>query len=89
MLPFEMNQPLERYRLRAGLDIAAFAAKFNDALAFAQTVAAPVPPAAPPPVRPMAPNPPPPDVEPSAPSEPATGFLAMLLALLRRLFGGS
>lgn len=57
-------------------DIAAFAAKFNDALAFAQ-------------VRPTAPNPPPPDVEPSTPSQPATGFLAMLLALLRRIFGGS
>lgn len=29
MLPFEMNQPLERYRLRAGLDIAAFAATLD------------------------------------------------------------
>jgi len=42
-----------------------------------------------PPVKPDAPSPPPPDMEPPAPPEPATGFLAMLLALLRRIFGGS
>ena len=44
---------------------------------------APVPPAA----APTAPSPPPPDVEPSTPSQPATGFLATLRALLRRIFG--
>lgn len=61
-------------------DIAAFAVKFNDALAFAQVNAAPSPPARPPV---QAPSPPPPDVEPSTPSDPATGFWAWLLRLLK------
>lgn len=60
--------------------IAAFAVEFNDALAFAQVNAAPSPPARPPV---QAPPPPPPDVEPSTPSEPATGFWAWLLRLLK------
>jgi len=60
-------------------DIAAFAVKFNDALAFAQINAAPSPPARPPV---QTPQPPPPDMEPSTPSQPATGFWAWLLNIL-------
>ena len=41
-----------------------------------------------PPAKPTAPSPAPPDVEPPPASEPATGFLAALVALLRRIFGG-
>jgi len=63
-------------------DIAAYAVKFNDALAFAQTTAPSRP------ERPTAPVPPPPDIPATEPVEPApTGFLARLLALLKAIFG--
>lgn len=67
-------------------DIAAFAAKFNDALAFAQAQPAPPPPARPPVQPPRQPDDP--GVAPTH-SQPATGFLAALWAILRRIFGGS
>jgi hypothetical protein len=45
---------------------------------------------APPPVAPTTPSPPPPDVEPAPEApQPATGFLAVFFAFLRRIFGGS
>lgn len=65
-------------------DIAAFAEKFLAAIVRATMTSAGKPPE-----RPQAPLPPPPDMEPTpAPSQAATGFLAALLAILRRIFGG-
>lgn len=67
-------------------DIAAFAAKFNDALAFAQTAVAPAPPAALPP-KPAAPSPSPEDA--TRGDDAVSGFFSILARLLRRIFGGS